>query len=434
MLLCYAVAHAYSSDGELFRPNYLSILLTLSVAIDLLLALFARLDNLSVNSSPMKITKLTTYVVPPRWLFLKIETDEGLFGWGEPVVEGRAHSVATAVDELSDYLIGQDPLQIEKHWQAMYRGSFYRGGPILMSAIAGVDQALWDIKGKYHDAPIHQLLGGQVRDRIKVYAWVGGDRPADIVQSAQQAITDGFSATKMNLTEELQVVDHLSKIDAAVERIASLRDAVGNKLDIAVDFHGRVHAPMAKVLIKAIEPYNPLFIEEPVLSEQLETMAQLRRNTHIPIATGERLYSRFDYKNLFTLGAADIIQPDLSHAGGITECKKIAAMAESWDLALAPHCPLGPIALAACLQIDAVSQNAFIQEQSQGIHYNQSNDLTNYLSDPSVLHFTDGYVDIPQGPGLGIDINEDYVKERSQEGHRWHNPLWQHPDGSIAEW
>ena len=382
----------------------------------------------------MKITKLTTYIVPPRWLFLKIDTDEGFFGWGEPVVEGRAHSVATAVDELADYLVGQDPLQIEKHWQAMYRGAFYRGGPILMSAIAGVDQALWDIKGKFHNAPVHQLLGGQVRNRIKVYAWVGGDRPADIVQSAQQAIADGFSATKMNLTEELQVVDHLHKIDAAVERIASLREAVGNKLDIAVDFHGRVHAPMAKLLIKAIEPYSPLFIEEPVLSEQLETMAQLRRSTHIPIATGERLYSRFDYKQLFTLGAADIIQPDLSHAGGITECKKIAAMAESWDLALAPHCPLGPIALAACLQVDAVSQNAFIQEQSQGIHYNQSNDLTNYLHTPEVLHFTDGYVDIPQGPGLGVDINEDYVIERGKEGHRWHNPLWQHPDGSIAEW
>ena len=382
----------------------------------------------------MKITKLTTYIVPPRWLFLKIDTDEGFFGWGEPVVEGRAHSVATAVDELADYLVGQDPLQIEKHWQAMYRGAFYRGGPILMSAIAGVDQALWDIKGKFHNAPVHQLLGGQVRNRIKVYAWVGGDRPADIVQSAQQAIADGFSATKMNLTEELQVVDHLHKIDAAVERIASLREAVGNKLDIAVDFHGRVHAPMAKLLIKAIEPYSPLFIEEPVLSEQLETMAQLRRSTHIPIATGERLYSRFDYKQLFTLGAADIIQPDLSHAGGITECKKIAATAESWDLALAPHCPLGPIALAACLQVDAVSQNAFIQEQSQGIHYNQSNDLTNYLHNPEVLHFTDGYVDIPQGPGLGVDVNEDYVIERSKEGHRWHNPLWQHPDGSIAEW
>ena len=382
----------------------------------------------------MKITRLTTYVVPPRWLFLKIETDEGLIGWGEPVVEGRAHTVAAAVDELSDYLVGKDPLQIEKHWQAMYRGAFYRGGPILMSAIAGVDQALWDIKGKYHDAPVHQLLGGQVRDRIKVYAWVGGDRPSDVVSSAQKAISEGFSATKMNLTEELQVIDHLSKIDEAVERIASLRSAVGNTLDIAVDFHGRVHAPMAKVLIKAIEPYNPLFIEEPVLSEQLETMAQLRRSTHIPIATGERLYSRFDYKNLFTLGAADIIQPDVSHAGGITECKKIAAMAESWDLALAPHCPLGPIALAACLQIDVVSQNAFIQEQSQGIHYNQSNDLTDYLSDPSVMHFSNGYVDIPQGPGLGIEINEDYVIERSKLGHRWHNPLWQHSDGSVAEW
>ena len=186
--------------------------------------------------------------------------------------------------------------------------------------------------------------------------------------------------------------------------------------------------------IHAIEPYWPLFIEEPVLSEHLDTMADLRRQTHVPIATGERLFSRFDFKELFTLGAADIIQPDLSHAGGITECKKIAAMAESWDLALAPHCPLGPIALAACLQIDAVSQNAFIQEQSQGIHYNQGNDLTDYLSDPSVLHFSDGYVDIPQGPGLGIDINEDYVIKRSKEGHRWHNPIWQHGDGSIAEW
>jgi galactonate dehydratase len=382
----------------------------------------------------MKITKITTYIVPPRWLFLKIETDEGIFGWGEPVVEGRAHTVAAAVDELSDYLIGQDPLQIEKHWQAMYRGAFYRGGPILMSAIAGVDQALWDIKGKYHNAPVHQLLGGQVRDRIRVYAWVGGDRPDAIVASAKAAIDGGFKATKMNITEEMQIVDTMATVDKAVERMASLREAVGNKLDIAVDFHGRVHAPMARVLIKALEPYSPFFIEEPVLSEQLEAMAELRKNTHIPIATGERLFSRFDYKRLFTLGAADIIQPDLSHAGGITECKKIADMAEAWDIGLAPHCPLGPIALAACLQVDAVCQNAFIQEQSQGIHYNQSNDLTDYLVDPSVFHYTDGYVDIPQKPGLGIEINEEVVIERAKVGHRWRNPLWQHADGSIAEW
>ena len=382
----------------------------------------------------MKITKITTYIVPPRWLFLKIETDEGIVGWGEPVIEGRAHTVAAAVDELSDYLIGQDPLQIEKHWQAMYRGAFYRGGPILMSAIAGVDQALWDIKGKYHDAPIHQLLGGQVRDRIRVYAWVGGDRPDAIVASANAAIEGGFKATKMNITEEMQIVDTMATVDQAVERMAGLREAVGNKLDIAVDFHGRVHAPMARVLIKALEPYSPFFIEEPVLSEHLEAMAELRKNTHIPIATGERLFSRFDYKRVFTLGAADIIQPDLSHAGGITECKKIADMAEAWDIGLAPHCPLGPIALAACLQVDAVCQNAFIQEQSQGIHYNQSNDLTDYLVDPSVFHYKDGYVDIPQKPGLGIEIDEEVVIERAKIGHRWRNPLWQHADGSIAEW
>ena len=382
----------------------------------------------------MKITKITTYIVPPRWLFLKIETDEGIFGWGEPVIEGRAHTVAAAVDELSDYLVVQDPLQIEKHWQAMYRGAFYRGGPILMSAIAGVDQALWDIKGKYHNAPVHQLLGGQVRDRIRVYAWVGGDRPDAIVASANAAIAGGFKATKMNITEEMQIVDTMATVDQAVERMASLREAVGNKLDIAVDFHGRVHAPMARVLIKALEPYSPFFIEEPVLSEHLEAMAELRKNTHIPIATGERLFSRFDYKRVFTLGAADIIQPDLSHAGGITECKKIADMAEAWDIGLAPHCPLGPIALAACLQVDAVCQNAFIQEQSQGIHYNQSNDLTDYLVDPSVFHYKDGYVDIPQKPGLGIEIDEEVVIERAKIGHRWRNPLWNHADGSIAEW
>ena len=354
-------------------------------------------------------------------VFLKITTDEGLVGWGEPVLEGRAHTVAAAVAELADYLIGEDPLQIERHWQTLYRGGFYRGGGIHMSAIAGIDQALWDIKGKFHDTPVHQLLGGQVRDRIRVYAWVGGDRPADIVSSAQQAISDGFKATKMNLTEEMQIVDSHSKIDDAVQRIAHLREAVGSALDIAVDFHGRVHVPMAKALIHAIEPYSPLFVEEPVLSEHLDAMAELRRHTHVPIATGERLFSRFDFKHLFTLGAADIIQPDLSHAGGITECKKIADMAETWDIALAPHCPLGPIALAACLQVDAVCQNAFIQEQSQGIHYNQANDLTHYLENPEVFAFQDGSLASPKARGWA-----------SRSTRRWSEPgLWRVTGGAT---
>lgn len=382
----------------------------------------------------MKITALKTYIVPPRWLFLKIETDEGIIGWGEPVIEGRAHTVQAAVDELSDYLIGKDPMNIEDHWQVMYRSGFYRGGPILMSAIAGIDQALWDIKGKYYDTPVYELLGGKCRDAIKVYSWIGGDRPSDVAKAAKEAVAKGFSAIKMNATEELQIIDSYSKVDEAVERIASIREAVGSDIGIGVDFHGRVHRPMAKILVKAMEPYRPMFYEEPVLPEHNDTLAEVARLTHIPIAIGERMFSTYDFKNILASGCVDIIQPDLSHAGGITECRKIASMAEAYDIALAPHCPLGPIALAACLQLDAVSYNAFIQEQSLGIHYNKTNDILDYLSDPSVFNYEDGMVTIPNGPGLGIEINEEYVLKRAEEGHRWRNPVWRHKDGSVAEW
>ncbi len=382
----------------------------------------------------MKITGFKTWIVPPRWLFLKIETDEGISGWGEPVLEGKAETVRAAVDELSDFLIGKDPLQIEDHWQVMYRGGFYRGGGILMSAISGIDQALWDIKGKYHDAPIHQLMGGRCRDRIRIYSWIGGDRPDDVAKAAKDAHARGFSAIKMNGTEELQIVDTFAKVDDVVERVAAIRDALGKSLDIAVDFHGRVHKPMAKVLIRELEQFRLLFIEEPVLSEHLDHLRDITKSSNVPIATGERLFSRWDFKTLLAEGGADIIQPDLSHAGGITECKKIASMAEAFDVALAPHCPLGPIALAACLQVDATCYNAFIQEQSLGIHYNKTNDVLDYLTDPGVFAYKDGFVDIPDGPGLGIEINEDYVIQRAAEGHRWRNPIWRHADGSVAEW
>lgn len=382
----------------------------------------------------MKITGLTTYLVPPRWLFLKITTDEGIVGWGEPVIEGKAHTVQAAVEEFSDYLVGKNPMHIEQLWQTLYRGGFYRGGPVLMSAIAGIDQALWDIKGKYYNAPVYDLIGGKCRDKINVYSWIGGDRPDDVANAAADAKERGFTAIKMNATPELQIVDSYEKIDAAVERIASIRERVGNDMGIGVDFHGRVHKPMAKILVKAMEPYRPMFYEEPVLSQHNDVLKQLANITHIPIATGERLFSTYDFKKVLSDGYVDIIQPDLSHAGGITECRKIATMAESYDVALAPHCPLGPIALAACLQLDAVSHNAFIQEQSLGIHYNQSNDILDYLVDASVFEYRDGMVNIPTAPGLGIEINEDYVKEQAKVGHRWRNPVWQHDDGSIAEW
>jgi galactonate dehydratase len=277
----------------------------------------------------MKITKLTTYIVPPRWLFLKIETDEGVVGWGEPVVEGRALTVQAAVHELEDYLIGKDPFLIEDHWNVMYRGGFYRGGAIHMSAIAGIDQALWDIKGKALGVPVHSLLGGQVRDRIKVYSWIGGDRPSDVARNAKEVVARGFKAIKLNGSEEMQIVDTNEKVDKAVETIAIIREVVGPHIGIGVDFHGRIHKPMAKVLAKELEQFKLMFIEEPVLSENREALKEIANHCSTPIALGERLYSRWDFKQVLSDGYVDIIQPDLSHAGGITECRKIAAMAEA---------------------------------------------------------------------------------------------------------
>jgi galactonate dehydratase len=382
----------------------------------------------------MKITRLTTFLVPPRWLFVRVDTDEGISGWGEPVVEGRAHTVAAAVEELADYLVGKDPRHIEDHWSVLYRGGFYRGGPVLMSAIAGIDQALWDIKGKHLGVPVHTLLGGPVRNRIRVYSWIGGDRPADTAKAAKEAVARGFTAVKMNATEEMHFVDTHAKVQRVLENVQAVRDAVGPDIGLGLDFHGRVHKPMAKVLMRELIPFKLMFIEEPVLSDHLEAIPELAAISPAPIALGERLYSRYDFKRVFATGGVDISQPDPSHAGGITETHKIATMAEAYDVALALHCPLGPIALAANLQLDAICHNAFIQEQSLGIHYNAANDLLDYVVDRSVFAYEDGFVTIPGGPGLGVQVNEAYVAERAAVGHRWRNPIWRHTDGSVAEW
>lgn len=382
----------------------------------------------------MKITNYETFSVPPRWLFLKVETDEGVSGWGEPVIEGRSSTVKAAVHELMDSLIGSDPFRIEDAWEKMYRSGFYRGGPILMSAIAGIDQALWDIKGKALGQPVYELMGGKVRDAIKVYSWVGGDRPSNVGAAALERKKIGFTAIKMNATEELQMIDSYEKVQEVVERVKAIRDACGPYFGIAVDFHGRVHKPMAKVLAKALEPYNLMFIEEPVLPENNEALKDVTQLTQTPIATGERMFTRWDFKKLFESGSADVIQPDLSHAGGITECKKIASMAEAYDVAVAFHCPLGPIALAACLQVDATVYNAFIQEQSLGIHYNATNDLLDYIKNPEIFEYEDGKVNIPSLPGLGVEVNEELVREKAKENTNWHNPVWRHEDGTIAEW
>lgn len=382
----------------------------------------------------MKITKVNTYLVRPRWGFVEIETDEGITGWGEAVLEGHAGTVLRCVEEMEDYLLQADPSRIEDIWTTLYRAGFYRGGGIMMSAISGIDQALWDIKGKMFQAPVYELMGGTCRDKMRVYSWVGGDRPSDVGKAAREKLEEGFTAVKMNATEELQMIDSYDKIDAVLERVAAIREACGKYFGIAIDFHGRVHKPMAKVLAKKLEEFDPMFIEEPVLCENMENFREIAAACNVPIATGERLFSKWDFKRLLEAGGVDIIQPDLSHAGGITEVKKIAAMAEAYDVALAPHCPLGPIALASCLNVDAVSYNAVIQEQSIGIHYNVGKSVLDYVKNQEDFKFTDGFVQLPQLPGLGVEVNRELVLEENRTPHNWKNPVWRHADGSVAEW
>jgi len=379
----------------------------------------------------MKIDRIETFFVPPRWLFVRVESDDGAVGWGEASLEGHAEAVDGAFESLRDRFVGHDPRRIEDIWQVAYRGGFYRGGPVLMSALAGLEQALWDLKGKVVGLPAWEMLGGRVRDKIRAYAWIGGDRPDEIGEAASARRDQGFSAVKMNATAELDWMGTPKLFDEVVKRVEA---AQGAGMDVGLDFHGRVHRPMAKQLAKAIEPMGLLFIEEPLLSENPEGLKQIAELTSTPIALGERLFSRWDFKPFFEMGAVDIIQPDLSHAGGLLECRKIAAMAETYDIAVAPHCPLGPLALASCLQLAACTPNVAIQEMSLGIHYNVGHDLLSFVSDPEVLTPVNGYLPIPEEPGLGVTIDEAGVREAHKDRHRWRNPVWRLPDGSFAEW
>jgi len=379
----------------------------------------------------MKIDRIESFFVPPRWLFVRVESADGEVGWGEASLEGYAEAVDGAIEALRDRFIGHDPRRIEDIWQIAYRGGFYRGGPVLMSALAGLEQALWDLKGKMLGIPAWEMLGGQVRDRIRAYAWIGGDRPDEIEEAARVRREQGFTAVKMNATAELDWIGTPRLFDDVVRRVEAAQAA---GMDVGLDFHGRVHRPMAKQLAKVVEPLGLLFIEEPLLSENPEGLAQIAALTSTPIALGERLYSRWDFKPFFESGNVDIIQPDLSHAGGLLECRKIAAMAEAYDIAVAPHCPLGPLALAACLQLAACTPNVAIQEMSLGIHYNVGHDLLYFVSNPEVLSPVDGFLPIPQAPGLGVTIDEAAVREAHLNRHRWRNPIWRQKDGSFAEW
>lgn len=370
----------------------------------------------------MRITKVETYIVKPRWVFLKLHTDEGLVGLGEPTLENRPLTIVQAIAELEPYLLGKDPTRVVHHWQAMYKHAFYRGGPVLTSALSGVEQALWDLAGKAAGVPVYQLLGGPLRDRIKVYAHCHGATTEELVANAQARVTQGFRALKTGIWggRPARVIETPAFVERVAERIATLRAAVGQEVDIGIDFHGAISPPTAGLLIKALEPYQPLFFEEIVQCQNVEVMADLARKTHIPIATGERLFTKWAFREVLEKGAATILQPDLSHAGGIFETRLIAGMAEAYYAAVAPHCPLGPISLAAGLQVDAAIPNFLAQEQ---VHLGEG-----YLKEPFVVK--DGYIELPTKPGLGIELDDEGVAAHVGEPRRY--PGLYDPDDGAA--
>ncbi|KJL22987.1 D-galactonate dehydratase [Microbacterium oxydans] len=380
----------------------------------------------------MRISRIETFSVAPRWQFLRMETDDGLVGWGEPIVEGSADVVAAAVDSLSEVLIGADPTRIEDLWQTMTRGGFYRGGPERSSAISGIDQALWDMRGKALGVPVYDLLGGPVRDRIRAYVWIGGDDPAEVAEHAAIRAAEGYSAVKMNASGRMRHLESRVAVQGVVERVEAATAAMGGG-DVAIDAHGRWTPDVARTMVRALE-HNvaPLFLEEPLVPELAHRLRDLCAGTSVAIATGERLYSRWDFREALEAGIA-LAQPDVSHAGGISEMRRIAALAELHGVGLAPHCPLGPIALAACIQVDIASPNAVLQESSLGVHYNDGADLLDYLVDAAPLTVRDGWFERPTRPGLGIDIDEAAVRKAAGAAV-WRSPLWRHEDGSHAEW
>ncbi|WP_114576454.1 galactonate dehydratase [Saliphagus sp. LR7] len=391
----------------------------------------------------MRVTDYELYEVPPRWQFLRLETSDGRVGWGEVYTkwhfrEGSAPATRSAVDQMMQkYVLGADPGRIEDRWQAMYRSSFYRGGPVHMSAIAGIDEALWDLKGKACGCPVYELLGGPVRDRVRIYHYVDAHRGIDDPEKAAAAaaseaegyVEEGYTALKLVPTGGLEPVDAPAAVERARAVVGAVREAVGPEVDVALDFHGRASKAMARRLADAVEAFDPMFIEEPVTPEHDHALERVAGATTIPIATGERLYSRWGFRPLLEADAVDIVQPDVSSAGGITETKKIADMAETYDVSLAPHCPIGPVALAASLQVVAAAPNALIQEQVVV----DDPDASRYLADDSLLDRTGSYLGLPEEPGLGVSIDEDRVRELAGTDLGFDRPIGRRADGSVGE-
>lgn len=382
----------------------------------------------------MKITRLELIKVKPRWMFLKMYTDSDIVGYGEPILEGHTNALEAVVKEFEDYLIGKDPMRIEHHVQALYRGGFYRGGPLMLSAISGIEQAMWDIKGKYYNCPVYEMLGGKCRDKVRMYTHIKTTGAVefsveDMLAMARKRLQQGYTALKYSIIPPIHATEPPAKINEHIERFAAVRKTIGDDVELAIDFHGRVAPSLAPALIEKLKPYSPMFVEEPVLPENVDCMADISRKTTVPIAAGERLFGKFQYRELIEKQAVRIVQPDICHVGGIFEGRKIAAMAENYFMTVAPHNPLGPVSLASCLQLDACIPNFLVQEHPGNA---DGSDLgVGYIKKPFVLE--GGYIAVPDGPGLGVELDEDKLKDKIYDG-KWITPRVYFEDGSNADW
>jgi galactonate dehydratase len=363
----------------------------------------------------IKITKLETFILRNSWVFVKLSTDGGITGWGE-MLKDKSKTCAAGAHQVESYLIGKDPRQVVRHWQAIYRHAFYRGGAVLTAVVSGIDQALWDIKGKALGVPVYELLGGPTRDKIRVYG------------SSQDVARGRAKACKISPRAQgrtaYKYVESPAFVQEVAKDFAALREKLGSDVDIAVDFHGAVQPQTAALLVKALEPYQPFFIEEPVQCQNVDVLADLARKTHIPIATGERIFTKWGFREILEKRAAGILQPDVCYAGGITELRLIAGMAEAYYVPIAPHNPQGPCSLAASCQIAAAIPNFLIQERGTSTH-------ENLLKVPFKVE--NGYLPLPQEPGLGIEIDEDKLMAQVGEPQKYPQ-TYDRDDGSVVDW
>ncbi len=384
----------------------------------------------------MKISSLDTFALADRRLLVRIGADDGLVGWGEATLETWVEPVAAVVEQMAEYLIGRDPRSITAHWQVLARGGFYRGGPVMMSAVAGIDQALWDLAGQRHGVPVAELLGGRVRDSVRLYAHANTDGRMGDPARARLLADAGYTMVKVAPTSPVRFIESAEVTAAMVVELEELRAAVGPGVDIAVDLHGRLSLPQSRRFLDRTAHLDLAFVEEPLRPEHSALIGELVRSSSTPIATGERLYSRTEFRGVLEAGIA-VAQPDLSHAGGITETLRIGSQAEVYDAQLAPHCPLGPVALAACIQLDLALPNAFVQETTLELHGIDTATEYDYVLNRSDWAAHDGYLQAPPLPGLGLLIDDDLVRALARDAvitpslSLW----WSDPrDGSYAEW